>query len=415
MAAQQPSQLLEPPAVTLEDVSCTHDGGDTFQLDAASYVLPRRAKVALVGRNGTGKSSLLKIIMAEYYSLQQQQQPSSSSLADDDGLKYTGRITIPRDLRVAYVEQEPPMPGDVTVADALLGIRDGNNHNDDSNNNSSNQDKFATVRRYRRAAERATEEPQAFARASADMDALAGAGWDVLTKADEVATKLRVRHLQDQPLSKLSGGERKRVALAAALVPEPDVLLLDEPTNFLSLAGVEWLAELLRQPSLTILLVTHDRAFLDDVCHRVLELDNGHLYEYQGKYMDYLEAKEKRLELEDLEMQAAKAKYRVELDWMRRQPQARQTKAKSRIDAFRKLEQAVKPRPREATINLLESSAGGDRRIGGKILSMRNVNLQFGDKIILKDFSYDFCKGDRICLSGANGVGAYYFWSWFCL
>ena len=199
------------------------------------------------------------------------------------------------------------------------------------------------------------------------------------------------------------------MALAAALVQEPDVLLLDEPTNFLSLAGVEWLAELLRQESLTILMVTHDRAFLDDVCDRVLELDEGHLYEYKGKYMDYLEAKEKRLELEDLEMQAAKAKYRVELDWMRRQPQARQTKAKSRIDAFRKLEKAVQPRPREATISL--ESSGGDRRIGGKILSMRNVNLQFGDKIILKDFSYDFCKGDRICLSGANGVGAY-FWSW---
>jgi ATP-binding cassette subfamily F protein uup len=233
------------------------------------------------------------------------------------------------------------------------------------------------------------------------MDAVSG--WDVLTIAEEVATKLRIRHLQDQPLSKLSGGERKRVALAAALVQEPDVLLLDEPTNFLSLAGVQWLADLLtRDKKLTILMVTHDRSFLGDVCNSIVELDHGKMYEYQGSYQNYLQGKQDRLALQDAAVQSSKAKYRLELDWMRRQPQARQTKAKSRIEAFYKLEKSTKPRPGDASLQL---ATDGARRIGGKIVSMRNVNLKFGDRFMLKDFSYDFCKGDRICLSGANGVG----------
>jgi ATP-binding cassette subfamily F protein uup len=168
--------------------------------------------------------------------------------------------------------------------------------------------------------------------------------------------------------------------------------------------GIQWLANLLLEdPKLTLLMVTHDRAFLDEVCDRILELELGQLYEYAGKYEDYLQGKEERLLLEDAAVQAARAKYRVELDWMRRQPQARESKSKARIDAFYKLQKATKPRAREAALSL--ESAGGERRMGGKILSMRNVNLSFGDKIILRDFSYDFCKGDRICLAGANGVG----------
>lgn len=351
-----------------------------------------------VGRNGTGKSTLLKIL-AENTCL------DHTTSTADEGMKYSGKVTSPRDVRVAYVEQEPPMPLDVTVADALLGIQ-GDIRQDASTSRSSSgggnkQSVYAAVRRYLVASAKAADDPSAFASASAEMDALSG--WDVLTKAEEVATKLRVRHLQEQPLSNLSGGERKRVALATALVQEPDVLLLDEPTNFLSLAGVQWLSDLLlNDKKLTILMVTHDRAFLEEVCDRILELDRGKLFQYNGSYSDYLQGKEERLAMEDAAVQAAKAKYRVELDWIRRQPQARESKSKARIDAFYKLEKATKPRPLDPNLML---DTEGQRRIGGKILSMRNVNLKFGDRVILDDFSYDFCKGDRICISGANGIG----------
>jgi ABC transport system ATP-binding/permease protein len=169
---------------------------------------------------------------------------------------------------------------------------------------------------------------------------------------------------------------------------------------------VYWLAELLTSgsnPKLTILMVTHDRAFLEEVCDCIVELDRGSLYEHQGSYSSYLQAKEERLGLEDADTQAAKARYSVELEWMRRQPQARESKSKARIDAFYKLEKATKPRPRDPNLNLVVTAGGKSRRMGTKIVSMNNVSLKFGDRMILDDFCYDFCAGDRICLAGANG------------
>jgi ATP-binding cassette subfamily F protein uup len=202
----------------------------------------------------------------------------------------------------------PSLPSDVIVSDAVLGIESTIDATSASSKNV-----YEIVRRYRMAAKRVEDDPDGdhgFAEASAAMDACNG--WSVLTKADEVATKLRVYHLYDQPLSRLSGGERKRVALCAALVEEPDVLLLDEPTNFLSLAGVQWLTDLLQSDKkLSILMVTHDRAFLEDVCDRILELDRGSLYEHEGSYSSFLEAKSERLAVEDAAVLASKAKYRT--------------------------------------------------------------------------------------------------------
>jgi ATP-binding cassette subfamily F protein uup len=323
--------------------------------------------VALIGRNGTGKSSFLKIL-AECC-----RDNSNNDNEDDDDTtyRYTGNVLRSKDVRVAIVEQEPPMPSDVTVADAILGIKKAKTANTSSSGSSTNV--FDIVRRYRHAAKNAADNmdmdsiADEFTAASAAMDERNG--WAVLTKADELATKLRVYHLQDQQLSKLSGGERKRVALCAALIQEPDVLLLDEPTNFLSLAGVQWLSELLlNDKRLTILMVTHDRAFLEEVGDRILELDNGSVYEHQGSYTSFLEAKEERLALQDQAFQATKGKYKQELEWMRRQPQARQSKSKARIDAFYKLEKATKPRPLDANLML---DAGEQRRIGTKIVSVR--------------------------------------------
>ena len=263
------------------------------------------------------------------------------------------------------------MPSDVTVSDALLGVVQGDDSSATTTASSlslsSAYGVYETVRRYRLSVQNAHEDPDTFARLSADMDTYNG--WDVLTKAEEVATRLRVRHLQDQPLSSLSGGERKRVALAAALVQEPDVLLLDEPTNHLDLAAIRWLSDLiLDRRKLTILVVTHDRAFLEQVCNTILELDRGSLYSYAGNYRAFLQGKEARLALEDAAVQSAKAKYRVELDWMRRQPQARESKSKARIDAFYKLEKATKPRSADPNLTL---NTDDQRRLGGNILKVR--------------------------------------------
>jgi len=399
------------PVLSVENLSCTHNGGETYQLRNVDFNLQRGAKAALIGRNGTGKSTLLKILH-ESYLFTNNITPSSTS-----DYKYTGKIQIPKTIRISMVDQEPPAPADVTVGDAILGIN--KDYDVFASSISASKNVMDVVRRYvvlsKYVADNVgndeADNANLFVEASADMDMFNG--WDILTLSEEIVTKLKVRHLQDEPLTSLSGGERKRVALCAALVESPDVLLLDEPTNFLSLAGVEWLSDLLteKKSDLTILMVTHDRAFLQQTCDRIVELDRGSLYEHPGSYSTYLQAKEERLAVEDAFIQSAKSKYKIELEWMRRQPQARESKSKSRIDAFYKLEKATKPRPHDPNLNLVEISDGSTRRIGSTIVSMKGVSLTFrsagdeGHRKMLDDFSYDFCFGDRICLAGANGVG----------
>jgi ABC transport system ATP-binding/permease protein len=386
------------PVLTIQDLTCSHDGGTVYQLNHINLVLQKGRKLALVGKNGCGKSTLLRIVA------------DALGAAPRDAVhempRYTGTISTPRHVRVAYVEQEPPLHDNVTVGDALFGAT-AEDETDDYRQESSPV--LATIRRYRRAVsqnESTAPSASSWGQILNEMDQYDG--WSVLTKADEIATRLKVHHLKETCLSQLSGGERKRVALAAALLQEPSVLLADEPTNFLSVAGISWLADFLTSPQaakLTVLLVSHDRAFLDEVCDGIIELDHGSIYEHAGSFQSYLEGKETRLALADAAVQAAQAKYRIELDWMRRQPQARETKSKARIEAFYKLQQSTKPQPRDGVAQLVEASGRGTRRLGGKIISMRSVSLRFGDRIMLDDFSYDFCKGDRICLSGANGIG----------
>mmetsp|Transcript_3611 Transcript_3611/g.7967 ORF Transcript_3611/g.7967 Transcript_3611/m.7967 type:complete len:736 (+) Transcript_3611:101-2308(+) len=386
-----PASLSGPPAITVRDVTCSFDGGDTYQLQEAGYILPRGARVGLVGRNGCGKSTFLKILA--------ESSGGTENERARDNVPYTGEVECPRDITVAFVEQEPPSPSDITVSDALLGVTHLTQQS--SSGSGSTSTVYEIVRDYRVASFNAATDPDAFANAASAMDA--NNGWAVLTKAEEVLTRLRVRHLEDQPLSSLSGGERKRVALAAALVKEPDVLICDEPTNHLDLAAIQWLSDLINdKKKMTFLTVTHDRAFLEDVCNTILELDRGQFYTYEGSYARYLEGKEERLANEDQLFKERKAKLKKELEWMRRQPQARQTKQKAREQAFYKLEKSTKPRVKDPKLELNDD---GQRRMGGNVLKMRDVSLSFGDNKMLSDFSYDFNKGDRIGIVGRNGVG----------
>lgn len=279
-------------------------------------------------------------------------------------------MECPKDVTVAFVEQEPPSPSDIRVSDALLGVTEINNNSGSSSGGGNSINAvYETVRKYRLASLNAATNPDEFANAATQMDNTNG--WAVLTKAEEVSTKLRVRHLEDQPLSSLSGGERKRVALAAALVKEPDVLILDEPTNHLDLAAIRWLSDLINEKrKITLLTVTHDRAFLEEVCNSILELDRGSFYEYSGSYSTYLQGKEERLANEDQAIKVAKGKYKKELEWMRRQPQGRQTKQNARQEAFYKLEKSTKPRIIDPS---LELSDEGQRRLGGNILKVRVI------------------------------------------
>lgn len=259
---------------------------------------------------------------------------------------------------------------------------------------------FEAVRRYTEVCNAIEWNDDHFASASAEMDAKDG--WAVLTKSDEIATRMRVDHLKDSPLSELSGGERKRVALGAALVQSPDVLLLDEPTNHLDLEAIRLLSDLIAdQKKMTLLCITHDRSFLNEVCDRMLELDSGSLYGYEGNYAKYLEGKEARMANEDAVFSSTKKKFLAELSWMRKQPSGRQSKSKARQEAFYKLEKMAKPKRVDPKLTLTND----DRRLGSSVLKMENVSLSFGDRVMLDDFSYNFNAGDTIGIVGGNGVG----------
>lgn len=278
-------------------------------MQSATYNLPRGGRVGLVGRNGCGKSTFLRILADASCGYQN----ADGSLRDN--VPYSGEVEVPNDVSVAFVEQEPPSPSDVTVSDALLGVTQINQSAGGSGGagTSGINTVYEVVRDYRLASLNAATDPDAFANAATKMDS--NDGWAVMTKADEVSTRLRVKHLENQPLSSLSGGERKRVALAAALVREPDCLILDEPTNHLDLAAIRWLSDLINDKrKMTLLTVTHDRAFLQDVCNSILELDRGQFYTYEGSYAKYLQGKEERLANEDQAYREAKAKYKKECE-----------------------------------------------------------------------------------------------------
>ena len=224
--------------------------------------------------------------------------------------------------------------------------------------------------------------------------------WNVETQIMLVCANLGLNDLQ-QKVSTLSGGQKKRLALAQVILNEPDLLIMDEPTNHLDVTVIEWLEEYLRSYKKSILLVTHDRYFLDEVCDRIIEIDNHELYEYKGDFAYYMEKKAERLMMEASELEKAKNLYRRELDWVRKQPRARTTKSKSRVDAFYDVEKKARAKKIEKKIELSVKV----ERIGSKIIELHKLQKAFGDKKILNPFSYTFIKGEKIGIVGPNGIG----------
>ncbi len=334
-----------------------------------TFGIAQGEKVALVARNGTGKSTLLRILC-------------SKDTAD------IGRVVFRKDLRISFLDQNPSFNEELSIIDAVLLAE--------------NEITLA-IKRYEKVIDEQTDEmdeaqSKELEQAMAQMDKTNAWAYEVRVK--QVLDKLGLIKLNQQ-LKTLSGGQKKRVALAKVLIEEPDLLIMDEPTNHLDVDMIEWLEEYLENKDLSLFLVTHDRYFLDNVCNKIIELDNQKLYTYQGNYSYFLEKKSEREFNSAREVDKAQNLMRKELEWIRRMPKARGTKSKSRVDAFYDLkEKATEKRQ----INDMELNVKMSR-IGGKVIEMKKVYKSYDDFKILKGFDYTFKTGERIGIVGKNGIG----------
>jgi ATP-binding cassette subfamily F protein uup len=336
--------------------------GDKWLFKGITLGLSRGDKVALIGANGTGKTTLMTIL-------------AGITPADE------GTVSTRKDIRVGYLDQAPDFDAQLPIIEVLFA---GKNP------------VAAAVKEYEKAL--LSGDDDALGRAIEQVDSLQA--WDFEARVKEILGKLGL-HDVDATIGTLSGGQRKRVALAKVLIESPDLVILDEPTNHLDLSMVEWLENYLNTQNTTLLLVTHDRYFLDTVCNVIVELDNGNLYTYKGNYAYFLEKKAEREANEASEIDKARNLYRKELDWIRRQPKARGTKAKYRVDAFEETKEKANQRKYDNQMELNIKST----RLGSKIVELNSVGKRFGDKTIINNFLYTFKKGDRIGIVGKNGAG----------
>ena len=332
-----------------------------------SFNIEEGDKIAIVARNGTGKSTLLKIL-------------AGKETPDE------GKLWISKDVDVVLFEQEPDLVADKTVADNIFF------HDNPVIN---------AIKTYEQANE--SGDADAIGNALIKMDELNA--WDFDAKVKQIFGKLNIHQL-DQKVSTLSGGQRKRVALARTLVDigfehKHVLLIMDEPTNHLDVEMVEWLEHFLNKENITLLLVTHDRYFLDTVCNEIWEIEDSTIYIHKGDYENYLEKKAARIESTSASIDKAKNLYRRELEWMRKQPKARTTKSKSREDSFYEVEKRAKQKIVDDQLQLQMKM----NRLGGKVVEMKKVYKSYGDKKILQGFDYTFKKGERIGIVGKNGTG----------
>lgn len=321
-------------------------------------------RVALVGINGAGKSTLLKLLAERFLPLE-------------------GKIVKNKSVRIGFLDQEPTFPDGYSISDFIFSLE-----------NKQQQ----LIKEYEELIEQENPDEDHLNRLYGELSE--HNAWEYEHEIKTILSRMGITHLQQQ-ISTLSGGQKKRLALAKLLIEDPDFYILDEPTNHLDIDTIEWLEKLLTSGNKTLLLVTHDRYFLDNVCNTIVELDKGKTFTYNGNYAYFLEKKSEREASDEATFQKNKNLLKKELEWMRRMPQARGTKSQARIDAFYDLESRTKQNAENGSITLNVKMA----RQGNKILELDHIGQSFDEKKIINDFSYTFKRADRIGLAGKNGTG----------
>lgn len=346
----------------LQVENLTKSFGDNLLFENISFGISDNQRMALIAKNGTGKTTLLNIL---------------SGKEDYE----SGTISFRRDLRIAYLDQDPDFPKELTVLDACLRT---------------DSEVVRTIARYEHCMLSADQ--AGLDEILTNMDLLKA--WDYEQRITQILGKLKITNL-DQLIGELSGGQLKRVALANVLIGEPDLLILDEPTNHLDLEMVEWLEDFLKRSNMALLMVTHDRYFLDRVCTNILEIDHQAMFQYNGNYSYYLEKRQERIENFNAESERTVNLYRKELEWMRRQPQARAHKAKSRQESFYEIEERAKLRRNNDSVQLDVKAS----YLGSKIFEAKYVTKAYGDLKILDNFYYNFARYEKMGIVGKNGTG----------
>jgi len=347
--------------LNVENISKSY--GELSLFENLSFSIHKDQKIAFVAKNGTGKTTILNILSGK-------DTPDS------------GQIIYRKDLRTTFLSQEPVLDQSLNVEETIL---------------KSDNPILNVIKTYHQALEN-PEDSKLYQTAFDDMERYQA--WDFETQYTQILFKLKLVDL-DQKVSELSGGQQKRLALANTLLSKPDLLILDEPTNHLDLEMIEWLEAFFAKENITLFMVTHDRYFLERVCSEIIELDEGCIYNYKGNYSYYLEKKEERIEREAIETNKSKQLFKKELGWMRRQPKARTTKSKSRIDDFYEIKERASKRRNDHEIQLEINM----ERLGSKILEIYKVSKAFDEKLILDKFEYVFQRGERIGIIGKNGTG----------
>ncbi len=349
--------------LTLENITKSY--GEKTLFRNVNLQVNKGQKVALIAKNGSGKTTLMRVIAGT-----------------EPGEGENAKIQFRKEIRIGYLPQEPEFAAGHNVLEAVLD---------------SETETIKAIRRYELALLHPNNEAELQA-ALSRMDDLKA--WDYESRVKEILFKLNITNLE-QSVSTLSGGQKKRIALAKLLIEEPEFLILDEPTNHLDLDMIEWLEVYLKQPNLTLFMVTHDRYFMERICDNILELDRGELFKYTGGYKDFLEKRALRMENEAIELDKTQKVYKKELEWMRRMPQARSTKANARIDRFYDIEDKASKR---LDADAIQIDIKG-QRLGGKILEMHYVSKAYGSLKLVTDFHYKFKRGEKVGIVGKNGVG----------